>query len=172
MHRAPATAQLEQLKNLMLPTEQLYNRPLQHQQTCQVKFTMSSNPDGEQLIQGNENCLIFMDATPPICGVLDRVGQRCEQCRRAFERAQRTFNRATSNERCQLLQRETANLTAVNEHFGRARENARAETAAWRLATEDVERQREALSRQRVEDEAQLAEIMARKRRSDEEHQQ
>ena len=133
---------------------------------------MSSNPNGERLIQGNENCLIFMDATPPICGVLNRLGQRCERCRRAFERAQRTFNSATSDERCQLLQRETANLTAANEHFDRVREDAMAETAAWRLATEDVERQREALSRQRVEDEAQLAEIMARERRSDEEHQE
>ena len=47
-----------------------------------------------------------------------------------------------------------------------------AETAAWRLAIEDVERQREALSRQREADEAQLAEILARERRSDEENQE
>ena len=133
---------------------------------------MSNNPDGEQLIRGNENCLIFMDGTPPMCGVLDRMGRRCERCRRAFERAQRRFTRATSNERCQLLRRETASLTAANEHLGQVREDVRAETAAWRLATENVERQREALSRQRAENEAQLAEIMARERRSDEEHQQ
>ena len=47
-----------------------------------------------------------------------------------------------------------------------------AETAAWRLATEDVERQREVLLCQREADEAQLAEILARERRSDEEHQE
>ena len=41
--------------------------------------------------------------------------------------------------------------------------------AARRLATKVVERQREALSRQREADEAQLAEILAWERRSDEE---
>ena len=46
------------------------------------------------------------------------------------------------------------------------------EAAAWRLATEVVERRREAMSRQREADEAQLAEILARERRSDEEHQE
>ena len=113
-----------------------------------------------------------MDATPPICGVMNRLGQRCVPCRRAFERARRAFTGATSYGRSQLLQRETANLRAATEHFDQIREDAIAETAAWRLATEDVERQREVLLRQREADEAQLAEILAQGRRSDEEHQE
>ena len=133
---------------------------------------MSSNSNDEELLKGNENCRIFMDATPPICGVMNRLGQRCVPCRRAFERARRAFTGATSYRRSQLLQRETANLRAATEHFDRIREDAIAETAAWRLATEDVERQREVLLRQREADEAQLAEILAQGRRSDEEHQE
>ena len=58
---------------------------------------------------------------------------------------------------------------AASAHFDRIREDAMVEAAAWRLATEDVERQREAMSRQGEADEAQLAEIFARERRSDEE---
>ena len=91
-------------------------------------------------------------------------------CRRALERAQNAFARATRDGRSQLLQRETVNLTAATGHFNRIRENAIAETAAWRLATEDVERQREVLLRQREADEAQLAQILAQGRRLDEEH--
>ena len=68
-----------------------------------------------------------------------------------------------------MLRRETTNLTAASARFNRKREDALMEAAAWRLATEVVERRREALSRQREADEAQLAEILARERRSDEE---
>ena len=131
---------------------------------------MSSNSVSEELLRGNENYLIFMDAKPPICGVMNRLGQRCVPCRRALERAQNTFAGASRDGRSQLLRRETVNLTAATGHFNRIRENAIAETAAWRLATEDVERQREVLLRQREADEAQLAQILAQGRRLDEEH--
>ena len=82
------------------------------------------------------------------------------------------FAGATRDGRSRLLQRETANLTAANEHFSRIRETAIAETAALRLATADVERQREILLRQREADEAQLAQILAHGHRLDEEHQE
>ena len=134
--------------------------------------TMSSNSDKEELRRGNNNCIIFMDATPPICGVVNRLGQHCTPCRRALGRARSVFAGATRDERSRLLQRETANLTAATEHFNRIRETAIAETAAWRLATADVERQREILLRQREADEAQLAQILAHGHRLDEEHQE
>ena len=79
------------------------------------------------------------------------------------------FNNTSSEGRCQLLRRETTNLAAASAHFDRIREDALVEAAAWRLATEVVERRREAMLRQREADEAQLAEILARERRSDEE---
>ena len=88
-------------------------------------------------------------------------------CRRALERARSVFAGATRDGRSRLLQRETANLTAATKHFNRI-----AETAAWRLATADVERQREILLRQREADEVQLAQILAHGHRLDEEHQE
>ena len=133
---------------------------------------MSSNSDREELLRGNENCNIFMDATPPICGVVNRLGQHCTPCRRALGIARSVFAGATRDGRSRLLQRETANLTAADKHFSRKRETAIAETAALRLATADVERQREILLRQREADEAQLAQILAHGHRLDEETQE
>ena len=88
-------------------------------------------------------------------------------CRRALRRARNVFTGATRDRRCGLLRRETVNLLAVSNHFTWMREAAVAETAALRVATADIERQRQILLRQREADKARLAEIVAQQEGED-----
>ena len=128
---------------------------------------MPSTVNREEFIYGNENCFQFLDATPPVCGVVDTLGWHCTPCRQALRRARNAFTNATQDVRCQLPRKETANLRAVTSYVTQIREGVVAEAAALRSATADIGQRRKILLHQREADEAQIARIMAQPEEED-----
>ena len=125
-----------------------------------------------EFLYSNNSCMIFPDATPPICGVADTLGRHtCAALhalpRRALRRARNAFANATPDGRCRLLRRETANLRAATDYVEQVRKEVMAEAATVRSATADIERWREILLRQRERDEAEIARIMAQREGED-----
>ena len=84
LHALPSTRQ-----NLKLSTAATLQLLIPQCQQTERLVTMPSNSDREELLRGNENCIIFMGWWTDL--VLDRLGQHCTPCRRALRRARNVF---------------------------------------------------------------------------------